>query len=120
MPYLLEIEILIFTKQYPCLHYKYVQNRKNILKIVLKKGGGCVLFRDGVARWLYRWNNLLFPQSMYLVLVFVPGAKRYSFTGVVLSRLEASGMVNARFFNCFQTIITILTISYQAKYIKIF
>lgn len=68
------------------------------------------MFRDGVDGWLYRWYNLLFPQSMYLVLMFVPGAKRYSFTGAVLRRLEASGTVNARFFNCFQTIFTISAI----------
>ena len=71
---------------------------------------GCGLFRAGVDGWLYRWYCLLFPQSIYLVLVFVPGAKRYSFIGALLSRLEASGVVNVPFFNCFQTISTILNI----------
>jgi hypothetical protein len=90
------------------------------LKIFLKRGD-CGLFRDGVGGWLYRWYNLLFPQSIYLVLVFVPGAKRYSFTGAVLSRLEASVIVNARFFNCFQTTSTILIIFIRLnirKYLK--
>jgi len=68
------------------------------------------LFRDGVDRWPYRWYNLLFPQSIYLVLVFVPSDKIYSFTGEVLSRLEASGIVNARCFKCFQTNFTTSTI----------
>jgi hypothetical protein len=77
---------------------------------IVKKWGCCGLLRDGVDCWLYRWYNLLFSQSLYLVLVFFPGAKRYSFIVAVLSRLEASGIVNVRFFNCFQTIFTILTI----------
>jgi len=76
------------------------------------------LFRDGVDGWQYRWYILLFPQSMYLVLMFVPEAKRYFFIGAVLSRLEASGIVNVRFFKLFSDYFFYFKYFYQAKHIK--
>jgi hypothetical protein len=99
------------------MHKKFVHrvgDKNVILKIIKKKRGGCDLFRNDVDGWLYIWYSLLFPQSMYLVLVFVPGAKRCSFTGAVLSRLEESGIVNARLL----TVFKLFLLFYQAKHKK--
>lgn len=90
------------------------------MKIFKKEGGGiCGLFKDGVEGWLYRLYSLLIPQSICLVLVFVPGAKRYSFIGAVLSRLEPSGIVNVPFFKLFSNYFYYFKYFYQAKHIKI-
>jgi hypothetical protein len=53
-------------------------------------------FRDGVNSFQGRWYSLFFHSLWDLVLVIVPGGKRYSYIRVGLSRREASGIVTGR------------------------
>jgi hypothetical protein len=43
-------------------------------------------------------GTVCYFHNQHMLLVFVPGAKRYSFIGAVLSRLDTSGIVNVPLF----------------------
>ena len=65
------------------------------------------LFRDGVDTFRCRWYSLFFHSLWDLVLVIVPGGKRYAYIRAGLSRREATGIVTGRelFFTSNGTVI---------------